>query len=736
MSLYKTSSSICSAEVCYDASMRKSPLGDSNASRLFVGVRALRELGIGPMSLYALYQLGLRSGYFYLATRGRRPVKTGAFHSFLTLPEKVDQLAILGQPGQASLLVEADEIVAGRVRLFGGAPVPLEFAVGNPPTADAKKHWTSYELSSAEDGSQGNEQQGAVDVKILWEPARFGWVHTLGRAYHLTGDERYPAAFWCYAESFLDSNPPYLGLHWISAQEVALRLLAFTFALHVFYGSAHLKQERATRLEEAIADHASRIPPTLVYARAQNNNHLLAEAAGLFTAGVVLPDHPSAKQWRSSGWKWFNCGLQSQIAADGSYVQHSANYHRLMLQLALWMACLGESQGRRFPSETVERLAAATAWLMALLDPQSGRVPNLGPNDGAYVLPLTVCPYADYRPVLQTAASLFLGERPFHEGLWDEMSLWLQGAASKERHPKFSEPMHSAVEYASRRTPHVLRHPGHDSWAYFRVARFVSRPGHADQLHLDLWWRGLNLAQDAGTYLYNAPPPWNNSLTSCQVHNTVSINGSDQMTPVGRFLYLDWAQAEVDAKESLYQEEIGSWRRLVAWHDGYRSLGVIHRRYVEVFPDGKWLIRDSLLPARSSHIGRRGKKERSRRSSEDRLTCRRSVCVHWLLPDWSFEVEDDSPENRSTIRVLSPYGWLGLVFSLDRRSELSGEPHHLQVVRAGELVYGSGTVSSVWGWSSPTYADKIPALSVRLTVDGELPFSISSEWVFPKSEEL
>ena len=84
---------------------------------------------------------------------------------------------------------------------------------------------------------------------------------------------------------------------------------------------------------------------------------------------------------------------------------------------------------------------------------------------------------------------------------------------------------------------------GKKSWAYLRTAQFTSRPSHADQLHLDLWWRGLNIARDAGTYLYNAPAPWDNSLTTTLVHNTVTINGRDQMTRAGRFLYLDWVNA-------------------------------------------------------------------------------------------------------------------------------------------------------------------------------------------------
>ena len=90
-----------------------------------------------------------------------------------------------------------------------------------------------------------------------------------------------------------------------------------------------------------------------------------------------------------------------------------------------------------------------------------------------------------------------------------------------------------------------MRDLRYETWAYLRAARFTGRPGHADQLHLDLWWCGLNVAQDAGTYLYNAPPPWDNALARSEVHNTLVVNGLEQMTRAGRFLYLERAQARV-----------------------------------------------------------------------------------------------------------------------------------------------------------------------------------------------
>ena len=118
-------------------------------------------------------------------------------------------LDLLGdQIGQ--LYEQADEIVNGKVRLFGGDPVPL---VLNPPQPLAD--WTNYER-------RGN-QIGDQDIKFIWEPGRFGWACTLAMAYHLSNDERYADTFWQYTELFLTSNPPYLGPHWSSAQEVAIR---------------------------------------------------------------------------------------------------------------------------------------------------------------------------------------------------------------------------------------------------------------------------------------------------------------------------------------------------------------------------------------------------------------------------------------------------------------------------------------------------------------------------------
>ena len=60
------------------------------------------------------------------------------------------------------------------------------------------------------------------------------------------------------------------------------------------------------------------------------------------------------------------------------------------------------------------------------------------------------------------------------------------------------------------------------------------------------WAFTLGRALSAGTYLYNVDAPWDNALTHTAVHNTVSVDGSEQMRRVSRFLYLDWAPAKLN----------------------------------------------------------------------------------------------------------------------------------------------------------------------------------------------
>jgi hypothetical protein len=638
--------------------------------RVLILPKAYRYLGPKAIALYARYQLRLRSGILRVQSPAFRLSEGNEEFglSAVVTPASRDEIELCIRENRSFLVSLAAEILSKQVRLFGGERAQLELIPPQP-----LKHWTVY-YDGLPDGG---------DIKPTWEIGRFGWAVTLARAYRITGDEIYAEGFWKLTSEFLRGNPPNLGPQWSSAQEIALRVIALAFSYSLVADSATSTSKRKAMLAKNIAAHGARIPLTLDYSRAQNNNHFLSEAVGLWTAGCLIPEHPKAEQWRKSGRRLFTEGIDDQVQLDGRYVQHSSNYHRLMLQLGLWAFCLTRIDGQGLGVAIMGKLGKATNWLMNLMDDGNGQVANLGPNDGAYILPLTEQPFHDHRPVLQAASSVFLKTIPLEPGPWNDMMLWLGIQAGKP------------VE-RERSPDNPIRLEGENSWAYFRRTYFLERPGHADQLHLDLWYRGINIAQDAGSYLYKGKQPWDNALSSTRVHNTVTLDGLDQMTRVGRFLWLDWAQARMIGAHTNRGKLVAS----TAEHNGYKKLGIIHRREVRTEAE-LWVVSDHLIP---HHEKRRRVRAR----------------LHWLLPDVPYEFYNDE------VTLMAVFGKIKL-----RIETSANEGPAFTIMRAGEVVHGTAPSDPVLGWVSPTYGVKEPALSLNVDISGKTPFTITSTWILP-----
>ncbi|MEK7682655.1 MAG: alginate lyase family protein [Chloroflexota bacterium] len=658
-------------------------------SRLTTLVLAVRELGIRSMVQYALYQLELRSGAVRKRTKPYRwedrPLglwlRDGAAdvkvlpqrERFFFRPEAdfSSDLASLQNGASVPLKEEAEEILGGRFRLFGGPPVSLGFPPrwGSVPLTEEgprelplDRHWSEYDLD------------GGLDFRLLWEPSRFGWCFTLGRAYRLTGARRYADGFFTLLASWMEANPPNLGPHWASAQEVALRMMALIFGYFAFVPT---EQERAERLLTVIAAHAERIPATLHYARAQRNNHLLTEAVGLYSAGLLLDRFRQAQQWKSLGRRWIVAALRDQIFEDGGYIQHSTNYGRLALAAGLWAARLAEIHNEPLPEESLQKLSRMTEFLTALVDPESGRVPNLGNNDGSNILPLASCAPLDYRPVLQAASIQFLHRPAFAPGPWDELSFWLGIAGQVQGQAPVRESANGFPEAG------VYLLQGQRAWAALCCARFRTRPSHSDQLHLDLWWSGHNLARDPGSYRYGGN--LGNALASASVHNGMLVDGREPMLRAGRFLWLGWSDARYLARWQEGSAEALAAERAVS--------GVAHRRSVVHTADALWVVIDELH-GDGRHRGR----------------------VVWTLPDWKWDLND---------RELVLDGEPGQVVL-----KIEPESASLALYRAGERLAGdlAEPDAEVLGWWSPTYGYKEPALCLVVSIEGDLPARLATWW--------
>ena len=626
---------------------------------------------------------------------------------------------ILRPAGEQSLLAEANNILAGTLPYFGR----LHFSCGFPPNwfqnpatgqrVSPGRSWTTMRFAGHDYG----------DLKFILEPSRFLFVYPLARAYAISGDERFPEAFWSAIEDWADHNPPMSGPLWICGQESSLRILALSFALYAFLRSRSTTPQRAAQLLSLIAAHAWRTDQTIGYARSQRSNHLFSEAVGLWTAGTLYPELKLASRWQQRGAQLLSEALRDQITPQGAFLQHSFNYQRMILHQLFWILRLAHIHRVQLDPEIRARTESCLDFVRNFVDPVSGQAPNFGSNDGSHILPLSSCDYADYRPLLQLGAGVLGHPSTLKPGPWDETALWFGGDSQKRIEQAWPHPVASATGYHRVGTE--------TSWAMVRAASYTRRPFQADQLHVDLWWHGLNLARDPGTYLYNGEPPWNNALAGTAVHNTVMVDGRDQMRRASRFLWLDWAQASGRSFARSSEDPNHNSRTsaslpdaFVGEHDGYRRIGVTHRRTVRCVTEDAWVVVDDLLGAGDHELR-----------------------LHWLVPDLPFEIashqpfclEFRGPSTRLRWSIYCDLPAIATIFRAGKKvAEVRTDPGKTEPNRSAQnqLVDPVAEDAQLLGWESHTYGELQPAISIVYRVQAPLPARLITAILADESVQL
>lgn len=566
----------------------------------------------------------------------------------------------------ADLIVkDAQRILGGELRFFGARWVDT----GHPPDWLRGKdgvrwprdlHWSTIPDLSPIMG----------DIKEVWEPSRFGQTFALVRAYALTGDDVFAEAFWTQVDDWIQCNSPELGPHWRCAQEMSLRCMAWTFGLYSFRRSPASSPDRIARLIAQIWYHACHIEKVHWYAaNCVRNNHAISEAVGLYTVGTLFPYLPHAERWRNAGLRWLERELSWQVYDDGAYVQNSVNYSRFVVQLLTWTIAIARANRVQLPALVADRARRLLRFLVALQDPSTGRLPNYGPNDGALILPLSSCDYLDYRPALQ-ALSLALDDgRLYEPGPWDEEALWLLGPTALEQsYSPLRDLWNQAVAFPNGGY-YTLRGPS--THAFIRCTTHRHRPAQADMLHLDVWYEGQNVMLDPGTLSYNLPAPWARYFAGTEAHNTVSVDGKDQMDKGPRFMWLRWTKGkclEFTTRPGL--------TKFVGEHYGYSP--VVHRRKVILVED-LYVVIDYL---------------------DDHTGAAHTYRLHWLVADLPMERD----RTGATVTLPTP----------------TSHQVRVEVLSTGaqqiDWTYGDETPPR--GWHSLYYGLRSPAWSLASTVRG------------------
>jgi hypothetical protein len=504
--------------------------------------------------------------------------------------------------------LEADRILAGRFDIFALRDEPLGFPPQwnrDPKTGTVAPLMFGKRLNYRDESLVG-------DCKYLWEPSRHLQMTTLAQAYHLSGEMRYAEGVRDLLTSWLDQCPYPSGMHWVSALELAIRLMNWSVSWHLLGGlnSPLFRGEAGERFKErwlqSVYQHCHFIDG--YFSRHSSaNNHLFTELLGLYVAALTWPCWKESKRWLAQTHAELEAEAIKQNHADGVNCEQAIYYHHQVVNIMLLCALLGRVNGLPASAAFMDRLERMIEFVASVMD-TAGAVPMIGDADDAALVPWGADGFDPYRSLLATGAVLF-GRSDFKHkaGGFDEKSRWLLGDAAAA---SFAALPVSANGDTPRRAfeeggYYVLGdHFGTD--AEVRLVAdagplgylSICAHGHADALAFTLSVGGEPVLIDPGTYAYHTQKKWRDYFRGTSAHNTVRIDGQDQSESGGNFMWLRKARVQRERWTTDSERD-----ELAVSHDGYTRLSdpVRHRRRITYLKAERRIVVDDTLECSGIH---------------------------------------------------------------------------------------------------------------------------------------
>lgn len=440
---------------------------------------------------------------------------------------------------QTEIITIANNAIEGKILGFSsvildyGNPINWHYSPITKKTIERSLKW--YQIPDF-DSERG-------DIKVVWEVSRFTHFIYLLRAYMLTKDRKYYESFSNQLNSWIKENPYSFGANYKCGQEATLRMINILITFSVFnqYNLTTNKDEE--NVKKLVEGSYKKVLSNFFYAhKCIKNNHTLSEITGLIIGAWACEDNISLKK----AYNLLELEINNQFLSDGGYRQFSFNYQRFALQLMELHFKLSESTKQHLSKQSKAKILKSANLLYQMQD-ETGDVPNYGSNDGALIFPVTSCGYRDFRSVINTLFALIEGRRVFKKGGYDEEILWfgnrdIDKIPIKEL-PRVSTSFPKSGFYSLRNK---------NGFLMTVLQNFDSRPAQMDQLHIDLWYKGINIFCDSGTYSYASELGKSMAFTSA--HNTVVIPDKEQMNKYGNFFIYDWTSSKnIEHKQDSFE---------------------------------------------------------------------------------------------------------------------------------------------------------------------------------------
>jgi hypothetical protein len=477
------------------------------------------------------------------------------------------------------LLRTADEIMAGRWEVLGvirqDMAAPDWFL--DPLTGKrAPQGRYCFSVNHRDQALTGN-------VKQVWELSRHHHLTVLAAAYALTGDRRYAERAGQHLRSWWKENPFLSGIHWTSGIEAGIRLISWVWIRRLLDGwddvQALFEQNELARRQvwwhqTYLSGFRSR--------GSSANNHVIAEAAGQFTAAMAFAWFAESSAWAEESADLLQRELVKNTFPSGVNRELAFDYHGLVAELGL-IAAIEADQAKRPLSDATWRSLGRMLNVAAACVDSRLQAPRQGDSDDGRAL--VIAAPGDNR----WEALLALGEAIFDAPDW-----WPRvrpGVASTAlsalaRHRSLPDPPTSRPWHFGDAGITILRSKpadGPEIWCRCDSGPHgflsIAAHAHADALSIEVRHGETAILTDPGTYCYGSDPLFRRYFRSTIGHNTLEVLGRDQSASGGPTMWVRHARSRLTNLE-WSPDDPARW---TAEHYGYRAFHppVTHRRTVE-----------------------------------------------------------------------------------------------------------------------------------------------------------
>lgn len=412
------------------------------------------------------------------------------------------------------------------------------------------------------------------DNELRWQLHRHKWFTPMGKAYRVSGDEKYAVEWTKQYIDWIKKNPlvkvdkkeyEMTGDNQLKGDvenarfawrplEVSNRLQDQTSQFQLFLPSPSFTPEFLTEFLVNYHKHAIHILGNY----SAQGNHLLFEAQRMIYAGAFFPEFKEAAAWRKSGIDIMNREINVQVYNDGGQFELDPHYHLAAINIFCKALNIADLNGFRneFPQEYLDTIEKMIVFYANVSFPD-------------YTNPC----FSDAK--LTNKKEMLKNYRNWSKMFPKNQFIKYLATDGKEG---------ALPEYLSKGFLKSGFFVFRNSWGTDAMQMVVKAGPKAfwhcqpDNGTFELWFNGRNLFPDTGAYVYAGSAEvmkLRNWFRQTRVHNTLTLDGCNLET--------------TQSVTGLWQPE-GKEQILVTENPGYK--GLKHRRTVFFVDQAYFVIVD------------------------------------------------------------------------------------------------------------------------------------------------